>query len=100
MSEHIVAKKTYFFVFLVLIALTIATTEAAKIDLGPLNVFVALVIAGTKMMLVVLFFMHIKWSSHRIKVVPAAGLLWLWILIVLTLADYFTRRWLPIPGGW
>jgi caa(3)-type oxidase subunit IV len=48
----------------------------------------------------VLFFMHIKWSSHRIKVVPAAGLLWLWILIVLTLADYFTRRWLPIPGGW
>ena len=100
MSEHIVPQKTYLVIFAALLVLTLVTTEVAKIDLGKANVVVAMIIAGTKMMLVVLFFMHMKWSSHRIKVIPAAGLLWLWILIVLTLADYVSRRWLPVPGGW
>jgi cytochrome c oxidase subunit 4 len=100
MTAHIVSIKKYAYVLAALLVLTLATTEVAKVDLGRWNVVVALMIAGTKMMLVVLVFMHMLWSSYRMKVVAAAGFLWLAIFIVLTLADYLTRRWLPVPGGW
>jgi len=100
MTSHIVPVKTYILVFLALVVLTLATTEVARVDLGLLNPLVAMLIAAVKTILVVLFFMHMKWSTYRSRVVAASGLLWLLVMIMLTLSDYRTRSWLPGPGDW
>jgi cytochrome c oxidase subunit 4 len=78
--------------------LTLATTAIGMIDLGRLNVVVALVIATIKALLVVLFFMHIYWSSKLNKLVVVSGVAWLALLLWLTLTDVFSRGWLPFPG--
>lgn len=98
MTEHIDSRKTYLYVFLALIALTGITTGVAYIDLGPFSVVVALAIAVVKMLLVALFFMHIRHSTKLTKVVVSGGLLWLGILLLLSLSDFVTRGWLPVPG--
>jgi len=98
MDEHIDSVKTYAAVFVALLFLTFATTMVSTIDLGPLNVVAALAIAAIKMMLVALFFMHLRHSTTIMKVVIGGGLLWLGILLLLTLADFTTRGWLPVPG--
>jgi len=100
MSEHFVPAKTYILVFVSLLFLTGLTTGVAYIDLGVFNTVVALVIAVAKMMLVVLFFMHMKYSSGMTRVVVIAGLFWLAIMISLTLADELTRWWTPTAGAW
>jgi len=87
-------------VFVSLILLTGLTTGVAYIDLGVFNTVAALAIAVTKMMLVVLFFMHMKYSSGMTRVVVIAGLFWLAIMISLTLADELTRWWTPTAGAW
>jgi len=71
---------------------TVVTVQAAKIDLGRWNIVLALAIAVTKMTLVILFFMHGKYSSRRTKLVIVSGFFWLAIMLVLTLADYTTRH--------
>jgi cytochrome c oxidase subunit 4 len=98
MHEHVDSIKTYTLVFLSLLVLTAATTIVATIDLGPLNVVMALAIAVVKMMLVALFFMHLRHSTILTKVVVGGGMLWLGILLVLSFADFGTRGWLPVPG--
>ena len=98
MAEHIVTKKQYAYVFAILMVLTLATTAIGMIDLGRLNVVVALVIATIKAVLVVLFFMHIYWSSKLNKLVVVSGVGWLALLLWLTLTDIFSRGWLPFPG--
>jgi cytochrome c oxidase subunit 4 len=98
MAEHIESVKTYLLVFAALIILTFVTTGVAYIDLGPFSVVVALVIAVVKMLLVALFFMHVRHSTQLTRLVVGGGLLWLFILIVLTLSDFQTRGWLPVPG--
>jgi cytochrome c oxidase subunit 4 len=98
MPEHIDAKRTYFYVFAALIALTAITTLVAFVDLGPFSVVAALTIAVSKMLLVALFFMHIRYSPRLTQLVVGAGLLWLLILIVLSMGDFATRGWLPVPG--
>src|ERR1700730_4776795 len=95
MAEHIVTKKQYAYVFGILLVLTLLTTAIGMIDLGRLNVVVALVIATIKALLVVLFFMHIYWSNRLNKLAIASGLAWLILLLWLTLADFATRDWLP-----
>jgi cytochrome c oxidase subunit 4 len=100
MSSHIAAKNTYFTVFAALLGLTALTTYVATIDLGALNIFVALLIAICKASLVVLFFMHMRWSSRLMHIVGVAALFWLAILLTLTLSDYRTRQWTPTPQGW
>jgi cytochrome c oxidase subunit 4 len=100
MSQHIAAKKTYFLVYGFLIVLTIVTATVATIDLGPLNIVVALLIAMAKASLVILFFMHMKWSPRLVQIVAVAALFWLAILIALTLSDYRTRHWTPSPAPW
>jgi cytochrome c oxidase subunit IV len=105
MSGHIVPKKVYFTVFANLLILTGLTTAAAYVDLDallgtkviPMNTIVALAIAACKATLVAMFFMHVKYSSHLIKIVVFAGLFWLAILIALTLGDYKTRN-MHIPN--
>jgi cytochrome c oxidase subunit 4 len=98
MSEHIDSVKTYALVFAGLIFLTVATTAVAFVDLGPFSVVVALVIAVCKMLLVALFFMHIRHSTKLTRLVVLGGLLWLGILLVLSMSDFVTRGALGVPG--
>ena len=95
MSEHIVSLKVYFTIFLALMVGTALTVWAGLQDFpGPMNVIVALTIAIVKATLVVLYFMHVRYSSRLIWVVFTAALFWLAILFALTLGDYWTRDWL------
>ena len=98
MAEHIITKKQYSYVFGALLLLTFVTTTVGMMDLGRLNVVVALVIAVIKATLVVLFFMHIYWSTKLTKVVVVSGIAWLLLLLWLTLTDVLSRGWLPFPG--
>ena len=91
--EHIVQPKVYVTIFLTLMVLTAVTVGVALYDLGALNVIVALVIAVVKATLVVLYFMHVRYSSRLTQVIVAAGVFWLLILLALTLQDYLTRGW-------
>jgi len=100
MSGHVVPVKIYVTIFLTLLALTGLTTGVAFIDLGAYNTVVALVIAVIKMLLVVLFFMHLRYVSNLTKVVVLAGFFWLAILMTFTLSDYFSRHWVDQATGW
>jgi cytochrome c oxidase subunit 4 len=70
----------------------------AFVDLGAFSVVVALAIAVCKMLLVALFFMHVRHSTKLTKLVVLGGLLWLVILLMLTLSDFTTRGWIGVPG--
>src|SRR5438876_11080007 len=97
MSAHIVQPRVYIVIFLSLMLGTALTVIAAFYDFpGPLNVIIALTIAVIKATLVVLYFMHVRYSSRLIWVVFASALFWLGILFALTFSDYWTRGWLPI----
>jgi len=93
-AHTIVPVSTYVMVWLALMIGTITTYLVAEyVDIGPWNIVVALLIAGTKMTLVIYFFMHVKFDDALTRLFAAAGFIWLIILLVLTLADYFTREW-------
>ena len=98
MAVHISSSRTYVVIFAALLLLTVTTVLAAFADLGPLNDVVALSIAVTKMVLVVLFFMHAKFSTRLTKLVVVSSFAWLVILIAFTLSDYLTRGWLGVAG--
>ncbi len=100
MSQHIVPVRTYVAVFVALLCLTALTTGVAYIDLGAMNTVAALVIAVTKMLLVILIFMHVKYSSRLTKIAIVAAFFWLGLLLTFTLSDVFTRHWTPSPSGW
>lgn len=95
---HVAPLGLYFAIFLALLAGTAATTMIAFVDLGPFNNVVAIGIAGIKATLVVLFFMHMRWSPRMVPIVFVSGIFWLVVLLTITLADYFTRGWLGVPG--
>ncbi len=99
MTEHIVPVRTHILIFAILLALTLVTTVVAFIDLGPFNVVAALVIALCKAALVLLFFMHVRWSRRIVWLNVLAGAMWLVILLGLTLTDYLSRDWIPQPRG-
>ena len=97
MSEHIVPVKIYVTIFLVLLVGTALTVWAAFVNFpGPLNNIVAMTIATTKATFVVLYFMHVRYSTRLIWVILAAALFWMAILFAFTLSDYFTRDWISI----
>jgi cytochrome c oxidase subunit IV len=94
MSEHISSVKLYVGIWLALMAGTILTVFAAEVDMGPLNPVVALAIATTKAVLVVLFFMHVKYTHEKLtKLVIVTAIFFLLILLALTMADYTSRLW-------
>ncbi len=93
MSGHVAPKSLYYTVFGALLLGTFLTVVAARIDLGAMNNVVMLAIAITKASLVVLFFMHARWSTRLTWLVIASGLFWLLILFTLTMNDYLTRGW-------
>ena len=93
-TEHVVPVRVYVAIFVTLLVLTATTTAVAFVDLGPWNTVVALGIAVIKASLVVLFFMHLKYSPLLDRTVLLGGLFWLAIMIGLTLTDFATRGWL------
>jgi cytochrome c oxidase subunit 4 len=94
MSDHIVSKKLYYAIFLALMVLTFATVAVAKVDLGPFNTIVAMAIAVTKAVLVILFFMHVRYSSTLTKLVVGSGFVFVALLIAFVLADVGSRGWI------
>src|SRR5271170_5202235 len=99
-AEHVVPVSVYIGVFLALLVLTAVTTGVAYIDLGAFNTVVALVIAFIKMLLVVLFFMHVRWATGLTRILVLCGFFWLAIMITFTLGDELTRGWQINPQGW
>ena len=97
MSEHIVSVRVYITIFLVLLIGTALTVLAAFQDFPwQLNTIVALTIAVTKATFVVLYFMHVRYSTRLVWVIVASALFWMAILFALTLSDYWTRSWLSV----
>src|SRR3954470_19567167 len=94
MSDHIVPKRTYYLIFATLMVCTGITVAVAFVDLGPLNTVAALGIAVFKATLVVLFFMHVKYSTRLTWAVVIGSIFWFGILLVLTMSDYLSRPWL------
>jgi cytochrome c oxidase subunit 4 len=91
-SEHIVPASLYWLIFFILIIATGLTAWISTVDLGPFNTVVALVIATCKASLVVLIFMHVKYTSEKMtKAILASAVFWLILLLVLSLADYSSR---------
>jgi cytochrome c oxidase subunit 4 len=99
-TVHVVALKIYFAVFAALMVLTATTVAIAFVDLGPFNNVVALVIACTKASLVILFFMHVRYSERLIQLSVAVGLLFVLILMAFTLAEPMTRAWVRPVVPW
>ncbi len=88
---HHPTPKLYFLIFFLLAFFTCATWAIAFADLGILNPIVALAIACTKATLVILFFMHVRYSDKLTMITVAAGFFWLMIMITLSLSDYLSR---------
>jgi len=97
MSEHIVPVRIYVTIFAVLLIGTALTVAAAFVDFPwRFNTIIALTIATIKATFVVLFFMHVRYSSRLIWVIIAAALFWMAILFAFTFSDYLTRDWISI----
>ena len=93
---HIVSPVVYIVIFFALLVGTALTIAASFVEMGPWNPIVAIAIAVTKATLVVLFFMHVKYSPKLTKLTVGAGLFTFLVLIFMTLADYISRAW----GRW
>jgi cytochrome c oxidase subunit IV len=93
MSEHIVSRQVYFVIFGALMVGTALTVLAATQNFGWANDLIAMTIAVCKALLVLLFFMHVRYSSRLIWVVVSAMFFWLAVMLVLTLSDYSSREW-------
>jgi len=95
-EHHIVSWRVYLAILIALLIATGTTAGVSYIDLGIFNAVVALAIACTKMVLVVLFFMHVKYSTKLTKLTVFSGIFTFFVLIAMTLTDYITRAW----GNW
>jgi cytochrome c oxidase subunit 4 len=98
-TPHVVSVKLYAAIFGALLLLTLSTTGMAFVDLGgDLNAVVAVAIAIVKTLLVILFFMHVRYSSRLTWLFVGAGFFWLLILLTLTMTDPLARGWLSPVG--
>src|SRR5215510_7255015 len=99
MAGHISPKSTYFTIFGALMVCTALTVVAAFINLGDLNFPVAITIALFKASLVILFFMHVKYSSRLTKLIVGVAFFFLGVMLTLTMTDYLSRGWFTSPNG-
>jgi cytochrome c oxidase subunit 4 len=95
MSGHIASTRLYYMVFAALIVGTVLTYLAALVDFGFFNNVVMLAIAVTKMLLVMLFFMGVRWNTRLTWVVAGSGFFFLLIMFTITMSDYLSRGWIP-----
>jgi cytochrome c oxidase subunit 4 len=93
MPGHTVRHSTYYVVFAALAVLLVLTVVVANVNLGPLNIAVAMAIATAKAVLIVLYFMHVRYSPPLVRIVAVGAFVWLGILLTLLLADYVARGW-------
>lgn len=101
--EPHVPVRTYLMIFAALMVLMFLTVAAAFLPhehMGNWSIIIALAIATLKAVLVVLYFMHVKFASPLVKIFVLAGFFWFFILLGLTFSDYLTRPWLPQSAGW
>ena len=98
-ANHVVSLRANLLVFAALMVLLALTVVAAQFDLGLLSVAIALAIAACKAVLIILYFMHIRYSSRLSWVFAGVGFIWLGILIVLMMSDYASRSWMAAPPG-
>ena len=99
-AQHHVPMSTYWIIIIALMVGLIITVIAAFIPLGEFNMIVAMLIASVKALLVILYFMHVKYASPLVKIFVIAGFVWFFIALGLTFTDYLTRPWLPQSAGW
>jgi cytochrome c oxidase subunit IV len=92
MHSHVVPKTVYFTIAAVLFVLLVVTVLAAQVDLGFLNLPLAMLIALAKAALIVLYFMHVRYGNPLLRIFAAAGFLWLLLMFALLSADYLTRQ--------
>jgi cytochrome c oxidase subunit 4 len=92
-EHHIVRPRTYLMILVLLLVMTAVTTGAAFINMGVFSPIVALAIACFKAVMVILFFMHIRYSSKVMMLTVGAGFFTFLILITMTLSDYISRAW-------
>jgi cytochrome c oxidase subunit 4 len=92
-TNHILPTRVYYTIFGILMLCTYLTVQIALFDLGPLNAIAALGIAVFKATLVVLYFMHVKYSPKLTWAVVLGSVFWLTIMLALTMGDYLTRVW-------
>jgi cytochrome c oxidase subunit 4 len=95
---HIAPAKLYVAIWAILMVLTLTTVLVSEVPLGPFNIVVALLIATLKGTLVVLFFMHLRYSPKLTMATVVAAMFFLFLLLGLTMTDYLTRAWLTSPG--
>ncbi len=98
MSRQPIPARTYLFTFATLLGLTLLTSLLGLINMGQFSVIVGVLIAAVKAALIAAFFMHALYESKLVWVVLVAAVVWFLIMFSLTLGDYITRGWLPIPG--
>jgi cytochrome c oxidase subunit 4 len=96
----VISQKKYFQILFMLLSLLGASYLLAHIDLGPFSTAMGLFIAAMKAILVMIYFMHLRFSKGIYRVVAGAGVFWLGILMVLAMSDYLSRNWLSTPGFW
>ena len=99
-EHHVASTKLYLTVFFILMICTFLTYFVWTIDLGFLNIVIALSIAIFKATLVITYFMHVKWSPMLSKMAVATAITFLFILLTLTSMDYVSRGWQPRGTGW
>ena len=92
-AGHVAPKSLYYAVFAALMVGTALTVAVAFVDLGAMNNVVMLTIACVKALLVILFFMHVRWSTRLTWLVVASGFFWLLIMFSVTMTDFLTRGW-------
>lgn len=99
MSDHVVPVRVYVTIFLALMVLTALTVRAAFIDLGPMNNVIMLGIAVTKATLVVLYFMHVRYSDRLTWILVSTGFVFVAVMVLITISDPISRGWLGTPGS-
>lgn len=99
MSEHSIPTRVYYLIFATLLLLTMITVEVAFYDIGILSFPVALGIACFKSTLVILYFMHVRYSTGLTGLFVSAGFIFLAIMLLFTLLDLNTRDWQFQPDG-
>lgn len=93
-EHHVIPIRVYLTIFTLLMVFTGITTAVAFVDLGPMNNVIMLTIAITKATLVILYFMHVRYSGKVVWLLAGAGFVWLAIMVVITLSDELTRGFL------
>jgi cytochrome c oxidase subunit IV len=94
-TPHNLSAAIYFKIWGILMVLLVVTWAVAQVNLGQMNIVAAMTIAVVKLLLVILYFMHVRYSSRVTWLFVAAGFFWLTIMFTLTMGDYLTRGGIP-----